>query len=564
MENIRLNSSISKLKSLHKELQLLSQNISIQNNISYLVEPIEALWEQIDDNLLKIDVLYVSKTKSLSELQEIISEITEADIESLNEQGKVSIETINTIIRVYDENHFPSKNSNTLPSLVKVFLCNPESYQTEDLIYYSQRLAKESILLFIKSDAEIQNKIKLSSKKLAWKTINIKSNEEWTKVKSNLSSISSLANLIGLNLNYSKVCKALETTINNEYKDLNSRKITVHNDHMQLKKLGNSRVGQELYTSLKLNLQRSYSEFENGINNRFEKLTRNKSGTMFTYIMDQIDAITDLEEIKSGGETKYFLSNALLNELKEKTYSAFHEHLSNDIVSLNDYFQVTIEEIDSLFKKEGLLGFDLIANNLSRQEVTKQLEDQFVFEKEYDSKPLKKGMMALFSAIRQPYMMIIMSVGIISQIPDLKELRGKLWPLYILSIVVGLYFALKNGKKKDLEFKKEELKKTQQWLKSEYKRIFSTIEKEWKSLYFEVAKNRFNEILLLAESNLKDFQIARSETLGKETNLTQRKIQKLEAFDKKLNDSKRKKEQIESAIKSVETELKQTFLKLDI
>ena len=570
MERIRINSSVTKLKSVYKELQKLGQDISIQNNIGYLVDPIENLWDEYDHNLQKMDVLYMSKEKHIEDIQHFVSDFSAENFEEFLDNGKASVASETATIRIYDEDNFPAKSAQSLPSLVKILICNPEEYEEEDLLYFSQRFAKESVLLVVKSsDVDLQKKLKTTLRKLAWKTMIIEDKETWDILKEKTLTTTGLTNLIGLNINYKKICKALEATINNEYKDLSARKIAVQNDLMQLKKMGNTRVGQELFSGLKLNLQRSYSEFENGIQNRFEKLTRNKSGSMYTYIMDQIDAISDLEKVKSNGETKYFISKRVLADLEDKTNQAFHEHLGGDVVSLNDYFQVTIEEIDSLFKKEGLEGFDLLLDTLSNREVVKQLEDQFVFEKEFDSKSNSKGVMSYFSKARAPIMMLAMLTSTLAifwepddkdtirDIPQFKFLAGA-------AVIGGIVYLVVSTKKEQEKTQSEELKKAKQWLKAEYKRIFTTIEKEWKANYFEFSKNRLAEILAQAENSLKNYQITKATSVSTKTNLTQRKIQKLEAFDKKLKESKRKKAQIEATISSIESDLKQTFIKLEI
>ena len=89
--------------------------------------------------------------------------------------------------------------------------------------------------------------------------------------------------------------------------------------------------------------------------------------------------------------------------------------------------------------------------------------------------------------------------------------------------------------------------------------MFSNIERDWKTKYFKHAKTEFTEIISQSESDLKKFQMSRSEQIGDETNLTQRKVQSLEAFDRKLQDSKRLKSKIESDMGALASELKQVF-----
>ena len=115
-----------------------------------------------------------------------------------------------------------------------------------------------------------------------------------------------------------------------------------------------------------------------------------------------------------------------------------------------------------------------------------------------------------------------------------------------------------------MELELEELKKISQWLKAEYKRIFSNIEKEWKTKFIQHAKNEFTEILVQSENELKDFQNQRVESISDETNLTQRKIQTLEAFDKTLKEAQRQKLKVETDLNSLGSDLKQTFLKLEM
>lgn len=559
------NSGLTKLKNIHKDLHNLIDDISIQNNVQYLLDPIEQLSKDYSSKKLKVDLLYLTKDRSYEKLHSQLSIYTDDHAQILSENGICLIENENITLRIYDEDHFPIKSVSSLPSLVKILFFEEDDFDQEDLLYYVQRFSKESIVTIVPHhNKEFQRKVKSEINKFSWKVITPDNNVNLLDFINKFAEFTSLINLIGFNLSTKKIVDTVNATIDNEYKDLSSRKISVQNEHMKLKKLGSQRVGQDLYSKLKTNLQRSFSEFENGINQRFTQLTKHQPGTQFSFLMDQIEGIHDLEEINEDNETKYILPKKSLSQFEDISRKGIEEHLKHDVNSLNDYLLIMCEEIDHTFKENNLLGFNHPVKKMSFETVKESIETQFIFEKEHEPKSVKKGAMAFLSAVRQPYMLLIMSVGMLAYIPWFKNLRTVIWPFIIVALGVGVYFALQKGKKDKEGAKKEEIKRIIQWLKSEYKRIFSNIEKEWKSVYFQHAKTEFSEILLQAENDLKNFQANRVESINSETNLTQRKIQTLEVFDKKLKESQRQKAKVESDLRALATELKQHFLKIEL
>lgn len=559
--------SLAKLRNIHKEIKKLIEDISIQNNANYLFQPIEDLWRTSEESKLRVDVLVVDEENSSSLVERLISDISAEELETLKEKGKLELTRGNVNYRLHDEDHFPAKSTKSLPYLFKVILCNPEGQEQEDLSYYFQRFAKESAITFIAGGSkEFQRWAKSQLARMTWRVNLVDEDANLTEQVTKYAEEADLVNMIALNLGTRKILSAIESTIENEYKDLSARKISVQNDHMKLKKMGAQRVGQNLFSTLKSNLQRSFSEFENGINERFTELTKNQPGSLYAFIVDQIDGIHQLEEVTSGGETRYMLPSSTLVELEGQAKAGFEEHLQHDVASLNDYLDITTDEINHSFEENDLSNFNVGIQKLSKTDVQLMLNDQFHFDKQHEAKPLKKGFMSFFSAVRQPYMIIIMMVGILGRvIPDM-NLWQQWWfiAIIILALGGGLYFAIQGAKKKKIEMEAEELKKVSQWLKAEYKRIFSTIEKDWKSKYFTHAKNQFSEILRQLELDLKNYQQDRSESISEETNLTQRKIQTLETFDKKLKESQRQKAKITTDLSSLGTELKQNFLKLEL
>ena len=564
MQNMNLNSFNTKLRNLEKDLHKLVDEISIQNNASYLMEPLGALWKELDRSLLKIDVLYLSDNKSIEPLKIWCPTISESNFTVFQETGTVEFVTENVVFRIFDEDHFPIKNTDSLPTLVKLIISDRSDIDEEDLQYFTERFAKESILLMCHTDDEKTfSTVRSSAQPYTWKCTR-QSSEDWEEQLAKLADSKDLIGMIAFTLSLKKISAAFDATIENEHKDMSARRISVQNDHMKIKKLGTQRVGQELFSTLKTNLQRSFAEFESGINTRFNNLTKNQPGSLYSFIMDEIDSLNALEEVKSSGETKYILPTKAIKELEKKAYDGFKDHLSHDVVSLNDYFKITVEEINGTFKENGLHDFHFTVNGISKSDVISSLEEEFHFDKQHESKSIKKGAMAFISAVRQPYMILIMTVGVLSYIPTLKDIRLKIWPLFILALGVGVFFALKSVKKQKSVDKTDELKRINQWLKTEYKRIFSNIEKEWKMHFFKNAKSEFGDILMKMEDDLKQFQLNRADSISEETNLTQRKIQTLEVFDKKLKESKRRKMQFESDLKSLNSDLKMTFKKLEI
>lgn len=559
------SSAANKIRNIHEELQKLVGQVSIQNSAGYLIEPAKTLWSELSEGQLKVDVLCVRDQHEPESLRQILEFLGGEELAQLKSEGKLVYQHNGVIYRIFDEYHFPVKKVDELPVLVKLCVVEAGDYDLEDLTYYTERLVKETALTaFYSQDSQVLNALRKVATGKTWKLMKIKDAAHWTELSEKLIPTAEVLNLLALIVSFSKMNVALESTIENEYKDLSARKIAVQNDHMKLKKMSTTRVGQEMFSSIKTNLQRSYSSFESGINERFNSLTKNQPGSLYSFLMDQIDGFNAMDTVASGTDTKFVLPDTDLDDLKNEIENGITEHLSHDVKSLNDFLQMTIDEINEQFKEVELAQFEYHHRDFSSTEIDRLLESQMGFEREHEPKTMKKGIMAYFSAIRQPYMIIIMMTSVLA--PFIGNIRDKKWfpPVIAIALITGLYFAIKDAKKSKEETLQEELKKVRQWLKGEYKRIFSNLEREWKTRYFQHAKDEFQEIQRMAEEKLRNYQADRGQKISQETNLTQRKMQTLEAFDKKLNEAKRAKGQVESQLRTVRTELKQMFLKTEL
>ena len=561
------STAVSKVKGIQKELEKLIEDISIQDNAQFLLDPLRPLWTEFDFNALKVDILFLETTTESAQFKVIIPESSLEDFQTFEEQGIVQIDSSIINYRIFDHNHIPGKSSGKIPVLIKVLVVGNTLEEGLDLDYLAQRFSKETAVLFVACpNKSITSKIKSLVTRLVWKMVPISDFNGLTSEVEKIAEHRELFNLAGISISTQKLVTAIDSVIDNEQKDLNSRRVIIQNDHLKLKKMGVQRLEQDVFSILKVNLQRSFSEFENGINGRFNRLTKNQPGSLYSFVMDQIDDVQGLEEVIADGATIYTISKRTLKKIEDQAREGFTEHLTQDASALNDFLTLSIEEINAACIENGMTDFFCQVKMIQTMEVSEELEEQFHFEKGHDPKPLKKGFMAFFSAVRQPYMIIIMLVGLLSKFMEKLNLWEQTWfkLLMFISLVGGVYFAIRSGKKKKRETELEELKKVSQWLKMEYKRIFTNIERDWKLKYFNHAKNEFAEILRKAESDLKNSQTTRMETVSTETAVAQRKMQNIDSFDKKVKESIRQKLKLESDLNALNADLKQGFLKLEV
>jgi hypothetical protein len=564
MKNV---AAVSKIKGIQKDLEKLIEDISIQDNAQFLLDPLRPLWTEFDNNALKVDILFLETDIDYTKFNCLIPESCTEDFQSFEKQGIVNVESANINYRIFDQKHIPGKSSGKIPILIKVLVVGDTLEEGLDLDYLAQRFSKETAVLFVAcSDKPTTANIKTLVSRLVWKMVPITDLNGLSSELEKIAEHRELFNLAGISISTQKLVTALDSVIDNEQKDLNSRRVLIQNDHLKLKKMGVQRLEQDVFSILKVNLQRSFSEFENGINGRFNRLTKNQPGSLYSFVMDQIDDIQGLEEVNVDRATTYTISKRTLKKIEEQARDGFTEHLTQDANALNEFLTLSIEEINAACIENGMADFSCQVKMIQAMEVSEELEEQFHFEKGHDPKPLKKGFMAFFSAVRQPYMIIIMLVGLVSKFMEKLNLWEQTWfkLLMFVSLVGGVFFAIRSGKKKKRETELEELKKVSQWLKMEYKRIFTNIERDWKLKYFNHAKNEFAEILRKAESDLKHSQTTRMETVSTETAAAQRKMQNIDSFDKKVKESIRQKLKLESDLSSLNADLKQGFLKLEV
>jgi hypothetical protein len=532
--------ALNKLQSASRELKDIASQVLEQSVFQKFTSQVDNVLVVPPQSNLNVELLVLKNDSSdFSMLGEIG--------EHLTQHGRVEQSCGKFNLLIYDMDHFPNRKVGEFYSTTKVLVVADDiDIEDEDFNYIIQRFLKDVKVLELYASEQLLNNQTLLSicKKNVWSfdALNLSTFDLNHVFQTTDEKLLGVSQSYAMALSIQKLGETLDIYLENEKKDLDARKLSIQKELDDLKKNSNSRSGQELFMQIKNFVSKSIVEFEKGVNERISSMVKPQTGSLIYLLEDEIETLNHLDEVKEDGQTKLAIPK-IKDDIKEKIHHSFSDHFYNDIASMNDFLQVMVEEIKSQCENIGLLDVHLNYETLPENKFDIALDDLVQYEKEFDAKAASKGFMAVFSAARQPMMIIVMVVSVIGMFMQGQDIRKSPYFLILLAlaIIFGIYNAITSGKKEKTSKFKEELKKAKQHLKTESRRIISNIDKEVKPVYSAHLKNQIQQILEDLEYALRIYQENRTQKSSEDLMIAQKKAQTLNIGEKKLDNSTRSK-----------------------
>lgn len=553
--------SPSKFKSAASDLKRISHKILDKGAQSKYDDHLDQTLYQFEGEELQVEILVLSQSApDLEKLGEVGSQLSSSD-------GVYEQHVGGTKIRWHDADHFRPKKVGELQSRLKymVILGNP-NVEDEDFSYALQRVSKDTMGMVVYADASFESMafVRTTGSKAGCRVVPKKleelnlENPMESVDKELLAEIRFYSAFVALG----KHSEALDLHLDNEKKDFDAKKMTLQKELDTHKRASTKRSGQELFMQIKNQTQRNIAEFERGINDRFNALVKPQAGSLLSLIEDEIDGLTALKEVKDHAGSKLVIPE-IDEEILERITLTFSNHLSNDVISLNDFLEATVDEIREQAQEIGIEHLHVNYDKMTDNQVGMLVTDLVRYEKEFDSKSIPKGFMAVFSAARQPVMLVVMSVSIVGYFVDQQLVKNSTIFPYIIgaAVILGVYSAVTKTRKEKLVKMNEEVKKAKAYLKAEVKRILSTLEKEWKPQYITFLKSQGQLILEDVEYALRKHQEDSGQKASENLMISQKKAQSLNMQEKELEMGKRDKVNFDTKLKQFVMELKRDLIK---
>ncbi|MFD2202047.1 hypothetical protein [Shivajiella indica] len=553
---------VSKIKNALKDLERIAEFSLEPGALVHLSESLKKIERDISSEIIKMDLLFLGQEEDLEIIlpPEFRSPWQEKQMVELSE-GPFSI-------RIFGPSKFPMVKIDELQPVIKVIYLNDPDIEKEELTYFVDRFSKNTAFLYFVLGTKIGkiNPQEFSLEKI-WKIQRL-SPEEFKNISSFTKTLPEpykkvsafISGVFGLK----KLSEFLEIQMQNEQKDLDAKKIAVSKELETNKKSANSKSGQEVFQQIKNNLSKSASEFEKGIGERFGKITKIQDGSLFYTVEQEIALLKELEEVEVDGEIMLRLPKSV-NKLFGWMEQQLKDHLSNDVISMNDFLSASIEEVKELFEKTGVQAANIQTEYYDKSKIQPLLDHSIRMEKDFEAKGVSKNFNSLFSAIRQPVFMvmsILMIAGFAGFNQQVQFIKAN-FPILIIALLgFGIYQAFRNISTEKRRKMTEETKKAKQHLSTEVKRILSTVEREWKQPYNDFLKKQIRDIIDNCETELKNYSQRTSQEINDKNLLTQRKMLNINNQEKQFQNGLREKQNFDNKLNNLMAETKLEFHKL--
>lgn len=547
---------ISKIKNAIKEVERIAESSLESGTMIHISQTLRSLENELLINSSKIDVLILGNELG----KEIL--IPADKIEEWSNSYFVSFKLHDFECRVFNPDKFPIVRIDQLPPIIKLVYINDSNLEVEELTYFVNRLANHTAFLYfvIGPDAP-QVSSNIFNLEKVWKEQKL-SQEEFNSLDSFLSKLSNslkksstyVSSIFGLK----KISEFLEIQMQNEQKDLDAKKIAVSKELETNKRSANSKSAQEVFAQIKNNLNKSASEFEKGIGERFGKITKVQDGSLFYTIEEEIGLLKELEEEEVDGEIHLRLPDSV-SELLDWMQQELKDHLSNDVISLNDFLMASMEEVKDLLSKAGVNSANLKIDMYDKSKIEPLLEHSLRMEKDFEAKGVSKNFNTVFSAIRQPIFMvmsILMIAGFAGFNQQVQIIKENFSVLIIALLAFGTYQAFHNIAVDKRRKMKEETKKAKQYLSTELRRILTSVEREWKQPYNDFLKKQIREIIDDCENELKNYSQKLNQEINDKNLLTQRKMLNINNQEKTFQGAIREKQNFDNKLNNLLLETK--------
>ncbi|GAB2607041.1 hypothetical protein [Belliella aquatica] len=553
---------VSKIKNALKDIERIAEFSLEPGTLVHLSESLRKIENSISSENIKMDILFLGQNDDLEMIlpQEFHDLWKENHMVGLSE-GPFSI-------RVFGPSKFPIVKIDELHPVIKVIYLNDSEIEKEELKYFVDRFSKNTAFLYFILGPKIEkiNPQEFSLEKI-WKVLR-QSSEEFNNIVTFTKQIPEpykkvsafISGVFGLK----KLSEFLEIQMQNEQKEIDAKKIAVSKELETNKKSANSKSGQEVFQQIKNNLSKSASEFEKGIGERFGKITKIQDGSLFFNVEQEIALLKELEEVEVDGEIMLRLPKSV-NQLFEWMEQQLKDHLSNDVISMNDFLSASIEEVQELLEKTGVQAANIQTEYYDKSKIQPLLDHSIRMEKDFEAKGVSKNFNSLFSAIRQPVFMvmsILMIAGFAGFNQEVQLVKDNFNILIVVLLGFGTYQAFQNISTEKRRKMTEETKKAKQHLSTEIKRILSTVEREWKQPYNDFLKKQIRDIIDNCETVLKNYSQRTSQEINDKNLLTQRKMLNINNQEKQFQNGLREKQNFDNKLNNLMAETKIEFQKL--
>lgn len=324
----------------------------------------------------------------------------------------------------------------------------------------------------------------------------------------------------------------------------------------KIQQRGGTATGSDLVADVRSRVQRQFSEFERGLNERATGVFTPGSGALWRAAEERIAALAELERTPLTKVDRLRVPAPFREDLVAFLRERIATHAQQDLQQMAEMYRVVAKDVERSLQAAGAPPLDLTFDAMRDGALARLLDNALAFQKEYAGELPRSGFYEYAMAARRYQMMFFLLFSSFG-LSFLRNLREFMIPFSIVLLSFGAYRIAVNVSKERVESTARELEKARESLRSDVRRILTDAQRAWTGAVGQHLQVQIPLALANVESVLREHASRRAAEGAEEKQRVQRQLQGIENVERKLQAVTRGRDAVAKAVAQVRGELKQ-------
>ena len=315
----------------------------------------------------------------------------------------------------------------------------------------------------------------------------------------------------------------------------------------------------EVVGDVRSRLQRHFSDFARGLDDRLQSLLAAPNGTLFQEVEEQLAAMPALTREDRLKTTSTRVSPEFEEELLETVHARALAHGSRDLVAMRDMFRLVQTEVEQLLATHGGPPIVLQLQYLTDDRLRKLLDMQVLLQRRYPGELPRAGFFE-YVMIARRYQMVFFMFFSAFGLSFLRTYREFMIPTAILLLSFGAINVINSVRRERTESLEREMEKAREMLRADLRRMFSEVQRGWTATVAQHLSDQVPLVVGQVESALRESAGRRGEAASEDRQRLQRQLQGLETSERRLQSVSKARDLVANAVAQIRGELRQLFV----
>jgi hypothetical protein len=315
----------------------------------------------------------------------------------------------------------------------------------------------------------------------------------------------------------------------------------------------------EAVSDVRNRLQRHFSDFARGLEDRLQGLLAAPNGTLVQETEERLTAFPPLSREDRLKTTVTRVPAEFEEELLETVHERMLAHGTRDLVAMRDMFRLVQSEIEQVLAAQGAPAVVIQFQHLTDERLRRLLEMQILLQRKYQGELPRAGFFE-YVMIARRYQMVFFMFFSAFGLSFLRTYREFMIPTAILLLSFGAINVVNSVRRERSESLERETEKARETLRVDLRRMFTELQRGWTSVVAQHLSDQVPIVVGHVESTLRDSAGRRGDQAAEERQRLQRQLQGLETSERRLLAAAKGRDLVATAVAQLRGELRQLFV----